>query len=353
MFARVVFPETLKPDELDHYLEQGWFRMGQSIFTTNFLNFNDQLYSAVWLRISLSRFSMDKTQQALMKRNAAFRTEIKKADISPLKEMLYSKYKQVVSFEASPSLHQLLFRNAAHSIYNTQEVNVYHGEKLIATGFFDIGQQSSAGIISIYDPAYKKYSLGKYLIYLKINHSIKQGMQYFYPGYFVPGYSFFDYKLAIGKPAIEYLHFTSRQWLPINVFSADQTPLQVMRNKLYELKNLLSQAHITSTIARYAYFDASLIPELKDAEMFDYPIFLFFTDAEDNHLYLTMIVYDLKDDRYHLIRCASFWKSPASDLNSEIYSSNLLKVMEYLFSTAAPEELVSLLSIKITGERKI
>lgn len=348
MFARVEFPGSLEPEELDSYLEKGWFRMGQTIFTTNFLSFKDQLYSAVWLRIALSRFTSDKTQQTLMKRNAAFRTEIRKAEIDSVKEDLYTKYKQVISFEASPSLSQLLFRDAGHSIYNTFEVNIYDHDKLIASGFFDMGKLSSAGIASIYDPDYKKHSLGKYLIYLKINYCIDQGLKYFYPGYFVPGYSFFDYKLAIGKPALEYLAFSSHQWLPLDLFSYNETPLQIMLDKLSGLQSALLQSRLEAKIAGYAYFDANLIPELKDAEMLDYPVFLYFTDSENNPLFLTVVVYDILDHRYHLIRCISYWKSQAPSLNDKIYSSHLLKTSEDLFSAEAPEALVSMLSSKIS-----
>src|SRR5688572_11082836 len=104
MFGQVHSPEKLSGDELDAYLEMGWFRMGQTIFTTNFLNFKNQFYSAIWLRIVLPRFSLDNTQQKLAKINAGFTTEITPAHISPEKEALFAKYKLAVPFEASASL---------------------------------------------------------------------------------------------------------------------------------------------------------------------------------------------------------------------------------------------------------
>lgn len=341
MFARVEFPESIQPEELDHYLEQGWFRMGQTIFTTNFLSFKDHFYSAVWLRIDLSRYTIDKTQRTLMKRNASFRTAFRNAEISPIKEALYAKYREAISFEASPSLNQLLLRHADRSIYNTHEVNIYDGENLIATGFFDIGKQSSAGITSVYDPAYRKYSLGKYLIYLKINYCINQGMKYFYPGYFVPGYPLFDYKLSIGTTALEYLDYASQQWLPISNFSPDHTPIQVMRNRLFELQQFLAASRIESKVTGYAYFDASLIPELKDADTLDYPLFLHITDVTQNNDYQMIVVYDIDDRCYHLIKCSSLWRSPATTENNGIYSSNLLKIQDDLFSAEIPQLLIS------------
>lgn len=344
MFAKVHLPESLKPEELDLYLEQGWFRMGPTIFTTNFLSFKDNYYSAVWLRIALDKFTDNKTRQNLKKRNASFRTEITQAAITSAKEELYLKYKQVISFDASPSLHQLLYRNDYRTVFDTYEVNVYDGEKLIATGFFDKGERSAAGIVSIYDPLYKKHSLGKYLIYLKINYCRELGLHYFYPGYFVPGYSFFDYKLDIGKGALEYLQYSSQRWLPIDTFDAATTPLSVMLNRLQELQQHLDEQKIQSRMVKYAYFDANLIPELKDADMFDFPVFLLFDDFSDNDLYL--IIYDVKDHHYHLVKCDSLWTSPSESESPDIYSKHLLKLQHELFAEEDPSKMALKLSVK-------
>src|SRR6187551_3186440 len=233
MFAQAQTPEQLTPQELDAYLEQGWFRMGSRIFTTNFVHFKDQIYSTVWLRILLHEYAPDNTQIKLFKRNASFRTTIKPLEITNEKEDLYKRYKQSLPFQPSDSIHQLLMgRTTSNSIYNTLEVNVHDGDKLIACGFFDLGETSGMGISSIYDPDYKKYSLGKYLIYTKIQYCQNLRLRYFYPGYFVPGYSFFDYKLTIGRAALEFLQLSSQQWLRIEHFSDDDIPYSVMLNKL-------------------------------------------------------------------------------------------------------------------------
>jgi leucyl-tRNA---protein transferase len=325
MFAQAHCPETLAPDELDKYLARGWFRMGQTIFTTNFLNFKDRFYGAVWLRVVLDGFQVDKTQQKLMKRNASFSVEFKKAAITPEKELLYAKYKQSISFEASASLESLLFGKSLSSIYNTQEVNIYDSGRLIAAGFFDIGQNSAAGIVSFYDPAYKKFSLGKYLIYLKMSYCKALALQYFYPGYFVPGYSFFDYKLTIGRPTLEYLQLNTGQWLPIDSFRVEHSPLQIMLAKLYALQQLLSQLKAESEVFLYEYFDANLVPELRDAELFDFPVLLYVFDS-GNGDQDQMIVYDVRDKRYHLIKCFHVWTSNATNNRPEFYSSHLLKI---------------------------
>ena len=80
MFVELHYPEYLSAQELDVYLANGWFRMGQSIFTTNFLRFHDKFYSSIWLRIDLLNSEKSKTQQKIEKLNAKFRVEIQIAN---------------------------------------------------------------------------------------------------------------------------------------------------------------------------------------------------------------------------------------------------------------------------------
>lgn len=188
--------------------------MQQTIFTTNFLYFDDQVYDAIWLRVRLAEFVPDKKYKILSKRNSRFRTEIKSLIITSAHEALYNSYKEGISFEGASSLHSLLYGQSEFNVYNTQMINMYDGDLLIGTGFFDLGRNSAAGIICIYDPAYKKFSLGKYMIYEKLQYCKTENFVYFYPGYFVPGYPTFDYKLEIGKPAIEYFDPVQKKWYP-------------------------------------------------------------------------------------------------------------------------------------------
>jgi len=350
MFAQVDSPETLSPLELDSYLEKGWFRMGQTIFTTNYLNFKSQFYSAVWLRVALDGLSTDKTQKKLFKLNTAFRTEIQQASITPLKEALYERYKQNIAFEASPSLNHLLYGKQVHTIFNTQEVNIYDEDKLIACGFFDLGATGAAGITCFYDPAYKKYSLGKYLIYLKLNYCKNLGLQYFYPGYFVPGYTFFDYKLSIATAALQFLQFTTQKWLPIGIFSRAQSPFQLMLDQLLVLYNLLLNSHVACRLLRYEFFDANLIPDLKGAELFDYPLFISFPSSDE---YINqLIIYDIRDHKYHLMKCKGVWKTNSAMDAQEIYSSHVLKGEEDLFSTPSPDTLVAVILLEVEHLRR-
>lgn len=339
MFAQVNTPLTLTPAQLDDYLSRGWFRMGQNIFTTNFLNFKGQFYSALWLRLELQNYSADNTELKLRKLNARFTIRINKATITAEKEDLFLKYRASITFEASASIHQLLFGKVSYNIFDSYEVTVYDRNKLIACGFFDMGLACSAGITSFYDPAYKKHSLGKFLIYQKINFCKEVNQDYFYPGYFVPGYSFFDYKLSIGNKALQFLDYTSEQWCPIGQFTPLLAPIRIMQDKLNSLQIMLAQSKIQVELLRYEFFEANLLPELKDVELFDYPLFLHLPAfvAEPS---VVVVVYDIRDEMYRLIRCRSLWNSNLPNLNG-MYSSELLKQDQVVFSGSAEEMVVA------------
>lgn len=349
MFAQVHCPEILAPEELDHYLERGWFRMGQTIFTTNFLNFKNSFYSAIWLRIPLAGFTRNKTHETLLRKNKLFRIQIQPAEITPAKEALFSLYRKSISFEASASIRTLLFGKVNHNIYNTQEINLFDGEKLIACGFFDLGKKSAAGISSFYDPAYKKYTLGKFLIYLKVEYCKEIGLDYFYPGYFVPGYSLFDYKLEIGKSVLQYLEFSSTKWKSIDVFSKTSSPLQVMIHKLQLLQSCLMRHGIESKILKYEFFDANLIPELEGIVLFDFPIFLFCTGLSEEN----PIVFDIRDSHYHWIKCKSVWASTSVANPEETYSSHVFKFDHGMFSAEQADAMAAVVADEIRSHGKV
>ncbi len=340
MFAQVYVPETLHHQELDAYLESGWFRMGQTIFTTNFLHFQDKLYSAIWLRIVLKDLVEETTQAKLFKQNSIFRHEIKRAEITPEKENLFERYRASVTFEASTSLNMLLMgKTATQNVFDTYAIDIYDNDKLIAVGYFDLGDRAGMGITSIYDPMYKKYSLGKYLIYLKIAYCKSLGLDYFYPGYFVPSYSYFDYKLTIGKVALQFLQLKSQQWKHIREFTNEDIPINVMANRLNELQQLLEHEQMAGTLLRYELFDANLIPSLSGAELFDYPIFIHYNPGTPESLGL-IIVYDIHDGQYHALRCFSVWQHPSPSVQSGFYADHLLKISEYVASSPASTDLI-------------
>lgn len=211
-------PREIKLKVLDQYLADGWYRMGHTIFTTDFLYHNNEFYKVIWLRYCLAIYSESKSFLKLKKLNKFFTIAITPLRATDELERLYQRYVSTMSPGRAGSLQELLFGETNHDVYESLVINLYDDGKLAGAGIFDAGEKSAAGITTFYDPAYKKYSIGRYLIYLKIIYCREQGFDYFYPGYFVPGVKAFDYKLGIGNGSIEYYDWSTKLWNPFADF---------------------------------------------------------------------------------------------------------------------------------------
>lgn len=334
MFVEVHTPEVLTGSELDAYLARGWFRMGQTIFTTNFAHVKDKILSTIWLRVKLNNYIRDKVHAQLIKRNAGFTLTIQPAVITPEMETLFALYRESLPFSVSESLQHLLFgKDPVESIYQTYEVTLHDQDKLIACGFFDLGETSAEGIVSFYDPAYKKYSPGKFLIYSKMQYCKDLGYEYFYPGYFVPGNPNFDYKLSVGREVQEFLHLGSNTWRDVNTFSPADIPADTMRLKLEGLSSLLHHAGIESQVMKYEFFDAGLIPDMRNSGLLDFPYFLL-PGARTEDPANIIIVYDVRDESYHLWVCMPVWKPDRTNPDKTFYSDYFIKPVQEVYVTA-------------------
>jgi arginine-tRNA-protein transferase len=344
MLAELHYPASLSGEHLDSYLEDGWFRMGLSIFTTNFLRFNGDFYSAIWLRINLNEEYQPKAFYKIAKLNAKFRVEITEGSIKPMHELLFAKYKKHITFDASPSLTHLLYSDGVKNIYDTYEVNIYDDENLIAAGFFDLGKNSAQGITCFYDPDYKKYSLGKYLMFLKMDFCRRNGFTFFYPGYFAPGYPLFDYKIELAKAGLEYFDLSNEIWSNIDSFVPTETPLIVMKRKLMELSLMLQANSFEHSFWYYEFFDADLIANLNGLNFFDFPVFIYCFEPQETDVVIPIIVYDVKDNKFHLLLCSCVYRIDSEASDSQHYTKNLLRLKDYLFST----ESVATMNLIIT-----
>jgi leucyl-tRNA---protein transferase len=219
MIKDIFFPEQLSGHELDEYLDRGWYRLGQIVFTTDYIPHNEYWCRVFWLRYKLENIKYGKKQTRLLQSNDHFSRKIKPLKITQELESLYQVYKSSVNFEASPTIRNYLFDGSvfgapAQNIFNTEIIQIRDNGKLIAAGIYDNGEDSIAGIMNFYHPAYNKYSLGKYLMLLKINHAIETGKTWYYTGYIAYGYSKFDYKLFPDPSAAEIFDPKTQEWMP-------------------------------------------------------------------------------------------------------------------------------------------
>ena len=222
----------MKGTKLDSCLSNGYFRMQQKVFTCQFEFFGNQLCSVLWLRVVLANVSYGKDQRRLLRVNEKFSVAVKPFVLSDEIENLYTTYRNSVSFDAPDSVESCLLGGTTHNAFMSHVIEIRDEDRLVAAGIFDDGAQSIAGIMNFYHPAYRKHSLGKYLMLLKINHAQTRQKTYYYPGYLVSNYPKFDYKLFSCEAATEVFDSNSGRWLPFSWETAATLSASIMNRVL-------------------------------------------------------------------------------------------------------------------------
>lgn len=275
MFTEKQFLTSITGVELDHFLNRAWYRLGQLIFTCHFLFFNESLYSPIWIRLPLQNYRLRKSLRKIKRQvENNFRVEIRTGQIDPFKEQLFQKYRQHFKGNLSPTLIESLQDNGSINIYNTMNIEVFHGKKLIAFSFFDIGEKSLASIKGVYDPAYSRYSLGIYTMIREIEYGLDHNFEFYYPGYVVPGFDRFDYKLRIGtKEELEFYYLKSRSWINYSLFSNEHIPVEILTKKLTEMGWEMAANSIQCQLMYYPAYDANIFGYEND-RFLESPLFL-------------------------------------------------------------------------------
>lgn len=200
--------------ELDQRLAMGWYRTHQILFTTSHL-LKDECRRVHWLRIRLAELTEHPSHRRVRNRNKSFVVTVEDfQNIRPDHEELYSRYRASIDFDGALTIQEALFGGAdAHkNIFKTKCISVFDCGKLIAGGYFDVGERAAAAILHFSDPAYKRHSLGKYLMLISIDFLRLNGFAFYYPGYLISGHPKMNYKLFIGREATQYFDPESKTW---------------------------------------------------------------------------------------------------------------------------------------------
>ncbi|MBN2544411.1 MAG: hypothetical protein JXB50_01355 [Spirochaetes bacterium] len=248
MIIEIITPHDLTLDNLDIYLKNGWFRFSNSLFKSKFICIDEKISEIINIRLNLNYFCFKKTQKRILSKieKENFRTIIKKAEITHEKEIIYNKFKRNFKGFVLFSLYNFLYDNPKNPVFNTYEIDVYDNDRLIAFSFFDAGRQSIASLIAVYDPSYKKYSLGTYTILKEIEFCKDNNINYYYPGYILNNNQIFDYKLRIGP--CEYLD-EDYNWLQYKSQLPESKNIAIIYKKI----NMISEELIKNKID-YRYY---------------------------------------------------------------------------------------------------
>ena len=297
MNTRMIHPQALSPQELDAFLAQGWFRMRQAVFTCRYVMSDGFLRTAVWLRFGMEGHRFQKSLRRVLNRNdKRFSYQVVPASVDAEKEFLYAVYRDDFAGDLAPDLTSVLYDDGDTDIYHTQCVEVRDGDKLVACSFFDVGVDSIASIIGIFDPEYRRFGLGLYTMLVEFRYGMERGLSWFYPGYVAPGCTAFDYKLRLGEG--EFFDPDLVQWRPYSELDIDRLPA-VRTNRALEA--LVQRAEAAGHSAQlYLYPPYGVVGMDKRGEGFlTQPAFVRFPDQTTGAGRL-LVTWDPASNRFHV-----------------------------------------------------
>ncbi|RXK59613.1 arginine-tRNA-protein transferase [Lacibacter luteus] len=224
------YPASIDPALLDVYLSKGWYRIQQMLITTDLITKENDFLAVFWLRYRLADYQHSNKSRKLLKAIADFSITIEPLQITDELEQLFTCYRSAINFDMSETIQGYLLGDKTESVFATKMISIRHEGKLIAAGCYDEGETTTMGILNMYDPAYKKYSLGKTLVLLKLDEAIQQHKTYFYPGYVSLHTPKFDYKLFPDLNATELYHRLNDAWIAYNSVDLLQLHEEMLRS---------------------------------------------------------------------------------------------------------------------------
>ena len=198
--------------------------------------------------------------------------------------------------------------------------------------------------MGIFDPEYSSYSLGYFTMLEEISFGQKNGFSFYYPGYVVPGYEKFDYKLRVGD--LEFYDFDRELWFPYADIQLNCLPSEKLSNALAEVQELLKDK-VQTSILLYPHYDKywygldaifaveqPLILTCFDTEKSDHGIIVEF-DIRTNEYSASKVIINREDSEY--IEYLSTY------YNKESCMLNFVFKDEILITSKDPQKVASLL----------
>ena len=342
MIVQTYFPQKLSPSRYDAYLASGWFRGSMMLYKMDLLCIEEDLFSVINIRLDLDGHTPKKRHLKLLnKAKKNFTFEINQASSSLAKEMLYQMHKSKFQGFIHSTLEEYLNSGFSGSVFDTQEVCIYHDNELIAVSFFDLGGQSAASLLCLYNQEYSSYSLGTVTMLLEIEFIREKNFKWYYPGYVLDRKSSFDYKLQLGT--FEYYNHNKR-WINIDKFELQHSLAHHINSKTEEMSAELLKKGIKHKVQLYPFYSLGYMGYWK-VDFLQFPRLI--VVQKKKNLYL-IIAYDFEREKFTLLE-ANY--SSAHDhlinmecssdfLNSDSYFMQLVALKNVLHRSIHPNSIV-------------
>ncbi len=302
LLAQKLNLERVAPDQLDHYLSEGWRVLGQSLYNSVFLRADDgEFYTVLSARLPLEGFHFTKGQRKLLTRNRSeFQISIQPAKKTEEKDRINRLYGEKFPKKYCESLDYFLLNEKGLRPIETWEIEIYKGNELVGFSFFDRGRQTLYSKVGIYNPAYSAYSLGYYSMLEELAFAQQKGMAWYYPGYVVPGCADFDYKHRLGPLEVKDWH--SSEWLPFAGLEQKPLLLDEILAALTHIKNELHSKGVATTLVWNPNFNYPLW-WYNSSDYLYLPLVLGFLDHEGGIRTDIYLIADPIKRTYQILNC--------------------------------------------------
>lgn len=194
--TRAFCARELDPEMYHALMDQGFRRSGRIIYQPVCQGCN----ACVQLRVPAGGFSPGKSQRRCHRRNADLSVHVGRPQLTDEKRDLYLRYQQARhagdptdTLNAADSLREFLYESPVNTLEFTYR---FPGGELAGAGICDLCRQSLSSVYFYFDPSASHRSLGVFSALTEIAFAHRQGVPFYYLGFWVAGCPKMAYKTA-------------------------------------------------------------------------------------------------------------------------------------------------------------
>ena len=186
--------DELDPEIHAALMDRGFRRSGRLLYRP----VCDGCRACEQLRVPVNTFRPSRSQRRVWRRNRDIRAEIVRPVPTETKWRLYSRYLAFQHDDTMTDDWDDMVNFLYVSPVDTIEIDYYLGESLVGVSFADRSAETLSSVYMCFDPQHAGRSLGTFSVLWEIDYCRRQGMPFYYLGFYVAGARTMAYKSKFG-----------------------------------------------------------------------------------------------------------------------------------------------------------
>ena len=146
------------------------------------------------LRIPVAQFTPTRSMRRVWRRNLDLRVEVGGPVATAEKYILFERYLDAQHDETMARSYETFYDFLYDSPTTTREFSHYLGERLVGASIADVCPSGLSSVYMYFDPDHAGRSLGTFSILWEVEHCRREGLAYYYLGFYVAGSRTMAYK---------------------------------------------------------------------------------------------------------------------------------------------------------------